>query len=402
LSRYFEWFTKSDVGAAADPISLTRDLIRRPSVTPDEAGALGVVEDALKVLGFETIRLRFEDPGSAPVENLYARRGGRGRAFCFAGHTDVVPPGDPDAWTHPPFAGALVDGVVWGRGAADMKGAIAAFVAAAARHVAAGGGRDAISLLLTGDEEGPAINGTRKALAWMKAKGERIDHCLVGEPTSGERLGDMMKVGRRGSINCRLTAIGAQGHVAYPERGKNAVHVLNRMIAALIEAPFDEGYERFPPTSLQATDLDVGNPAHNVVPARARARFNARFNPNWTGAAIASEFRRRLDLVAEAEDAAYLLEATVSGEAFLSEDAWFLELVRRAVEARTGLSPEFSTSGGTSDARFIRDVAPVAEFGLVGRTIHQTDEHVAAADILALADVYETLLGAYFAADARP
>lgn len=393
---------ETQVGAAADPITLTRELIRCPSVTPEDAGALALVEQALRPLGFDVVRLRFEDPASPAVENLYARRGGRGRTFCFAGHTDVVPSGEHESWTHPPFAGALVDGLVWGRGAADMKGAIAAFIAAIERRIAAGGGSDAISLLITGDEEGPAVNGTRKTLAWLKAKGERIDHCLVGEPTSGRRLGDMMKVGRRGSFNGRLTAIGAQGHVAYPERGKNAVHVLNRMLSALIDEPFDSGFERFPPTSLQATDLDVGNPAHNVVPARARARFNARFNPNWTGASIEAEIRRRLDRVAGAENAAYILDGAASGEAFLSEDPWFVALIRRAVEARTGISPELSTSGGTSDARFIKDVAPVAEFGLVGETIHKVDERAAVADILALAEIYEAILGAYFDNGAPP
>jgi succinyl-diaminopimelate desuccinylase len=277
-----------------------------------------------------------------------------------------------------------------------MKGAIAAFVAAVARRLRAGPPAGSISLLITGDEEGPAINGTRKALDWLAARGERIDHCLVGEPTSSATLGDMMKVGRRGSMNSVLLVRGAQGHVAYPDRARNPVHALNQMLSALIDAPLDAGYERFPPSSLQVTDLEVGNLAHNVIPATARARFNVRFNPNWTGARLEAEIRRRLDAAAAVAGVEYVLNAVVSGEAFLSDDNAFIGLVAECIRRRTGLDPELSTSGGTSDARFIRNVAPVAEFGLVGRTIHQVDERAPAADIATLAAIYEDVLAAYF------
>lgn len=379
-----------------DPIALARALIRRPSVTPADAGALDVLEDALKSLGFVCTRLRFEAPGTAPVDNLYARRGAARPNFCFAGHTDVVPPGRESAWRFPPFAAEIADGALWGRGAADMKGAIAAFVAAAARIFAAGGPAGSVSLLITGDEEGPAINGTRKVLGWLAARGEVIDHCIVGEPSSQERLGDMIKVGRRGSINCWLTVHGRQGHVAYPHRAKNPIPPLMRMLLALGETPLDGGYEGFQPSNLEVTELAVGNEAHNVIPAEARARFNIRFNPTWTGAALDRHLRARLDALASSEGISYSFETVVSGEAFLTTDENFIALVSDAVERRAGLRPVASTSGGTSDARFIKDAAPAIELGLPGGTIHQIDEHAAVADILALSDIYAEILRGYF------
>lgn len=386
--------------ARIDPVELARALVRRASVTPKDDGALDLVERALAEIGFSVRRMRFSEAGSDDIDNLYARWGEGDPVFCFAGHTDVVPAGDDAAWSHPPFAAEVRGGVLWGRGAADMKGAIAAFAAAAERII----GRSpqgSIVLLITGDEEGPAINGTKKLLRWMAERGDRISHCLVGEPSSSEALGDTIKIGRRGSTNCWLTAFGAQGHVAYPSRAANPIPALLKMLLALDEATLDEGYDRFQPSCLQITDLQVGNPAANVIPAKASARFNVRFNPHWTGTRLESHLRAILDAAARDGGIRYELTAVCSGDAFLTTDAPFLDLVSGAIEQRTGRRPERSTTGGTSDARFIKDYAPVAEFGLVGKTIHKIDEHAPVSDILALADIYETILGRYFAAFAR-
>ncbi|MEO1252312.1 MAG: succinyl-diaminopimelate desuccinylase [Pseudomonadota bacterium] len=374
-----------------DPLELSQALIRRPSVTPTDAGALDVLEAALAGIGFSSTRLKFED-----VNNLFARFGEGRPRFCFAGHTDVVPPGDEAAWARPPFSAEIADGRLHGRGAADMKPAIAAFVSAAARLIADNAVKGSISLLITGDEEGPALNGTRKVLAWMREQKVEIDHCLVGEPSSRDALGDMIKVGRRGSINCWLTVHGRQGHVAYPDRAQNPIPALLRKLLALSETPLDEGYERFQPSSLQITDIHIGNPAHNVIPEKATARFNIRFNPTFTGAAIEAWLREKLDALAKETNARYELKAVLSGEAFLTTDMDFINLVRDTIEEKRGAPPELSTSGGTSDARFIKDFAPVCEFGLVGATMHRTDENVAVDDILQLADIYETILRRYF------
>ena len=381
-----------------DPVALAQALIRRPSVTPADEGAIDVLAAALAPLGFACTRLRFEEAGEAPVDNLYARWGSGAPHFCFAGHTDVVPTGPTAAWSAPPFAAEIRDGVLMGRGAADMKGAIAAF-AAAAERVIASGVEGAISLLITGDEEGPAVNGTRKALAWLAARGETFDHCLVGEPSSVAVLGDAMKVGRRGSMNCWLTAHGRQGHVAYPHRADNPIPRLIRLLEALA-APLDQGYPRFQPSNLEVTDILVGNPAHNVIPGEATARFNIRFNPAWNGESLRRHIEDRLHAAA-ANETRWTLKCIVSGDAFLTEDEAFLSIVADAVERRTGLRPEASTGGGTSDARFIKDIAPVVEFGLVGATIHQIDERAPVADILALTDIYADILKAYFAAPPR-
>ncbi len=378
--------------AEIDPVELSRALIRRPSVTPVDEGALDVLEGVLQGLGFKSTRLKFEE-----VDNLYARYGEGPPHFCFAGHTDVVPPGDPAAWTSPPFEAALKDGRLWGRGAADMKGALAAFAAAAARAIEKGVIKGSLAFLITGDEEGPAVNGTRKMLAWLEEQKIPIDHCLVGEPSNPEAIGDMIKVGRRGSINCWLTVTGRQGHVAYPHLAQNPIPALMRKLLFLSETPLDKGYERFQPSSLQITDIHIGNPAHNVIPEKAAARFNIRFNPNWTGAAIEAWLRDRLDELAQELNVRYDLNAVVSGEAFLTTDMKFLGLIADCVEEKTGRRPEYSTAGGTSDARFIKDYAPVAEFGLVGATMHQTNEHVAVADIETLTDIYETVLARYYA-----
>ena len=375
-----------------DPIDLARALIRRPSVTPADEGALDILETALTALGFDCTRLKY-----AEVDNLYARYGVSSPHLCFAGHTDVVPAGDETVWTSPPFEAAVKNGRLWGRGAADMKGAIAAFAAAAAQAIDAGAVRGSLSFLITGDEEGPAVNGTRKMLGWLREQEIEIDHCLVGEPSNPERLGEMIKVGRRGSINCWLTVSGRQGHVAYPHRAENPIPALLRKLLFLCETPLDEGYERFQPSSLQITDIHIGNPAHNVIPEKATARFNVRFNPNWTGASIEAWLRGKLDALAAEIGFRYELEAVVSGEAFLTTDKAFIQLLSACVEEKTGRKPELSTSGGTSDARFIKDYAPVAEFGLVGATMHQTDENVAVDDIETLTDIYVRVIDRYFA-----
>ncbi len=374
-----------------DPVELSRDLIRRPSVTPADEGALDVLQEALERLGFACTRLKFED-----VDNLFARYGETAPHFCFAGHTDVVPPGDESGWSRPPFDASIEKGRLWGRGAADMKCAIAAFAGAAARAIETGKVKGSLSFLITGDEEGPAVNGTRKVLEWLREQEIDIDHCLVGEPSNPEEIGDMIKVGRRGSINCWLTVQGRQGHVAYPHRAQNPIPALMRKLLRLSETPLDEGYERFQPSSLQVTDIHIGNPAHNVIPEKATARFNVRFNPNWTGAAIETWARERAEEVAKEAGVPYSLETIVSGEAFLTTDMDFLHLLQNAVEEKTGRRPELSTSGGTSDARFIKDMAPVAEFGMVGATMHQTDENVAVADITLLTDIYTLIIERYF------
>lgn len=374
-----------------DPVELSRALIRRPSVTPADEGALDVLEAALTGLGFTCTRLPFGE-----VDNLYARYGTARPHFCFAGHTDVVPPGDNAGWSTDPFSAEIKDGFLWGRGAADMKCAVAAFAAAAARAIETGAMTGSLSFLITGDEEGPAINGTRKMLDWLREQDIKIDHCLVGEPSNPDALGDMIKVGRRGSINCWLTVTGKQGHVAYPHRAQNPIPALLKKLLMLSETPLDEGYERFQPSSLQVTDIHIGNPAHNVIPEKATARFNIRFNPNWTGEKIKTWLAEKIAAVAKETNATYTLESIVSGEAFLTTDMDFIHLVRDTVEEKTGRKPELSTSGGTSDARFIKDHAPVCEFGMVGATMHQIDEHVAVDDINTLCDIYYEITARYF------
>lgn len=377
-----------------DPIALTQNLIRCPSVTPDDAGALDTLRAAIEPLGFACHRLRFSAEGTPDIDNLYARHGSGGRHFCFAGHTDVVPTGDLKGWTVDPFKAEIIDGQVYGRGAADMKGAIAAFAAAAERFLKRRGrGFDgSISLLITGDEEGPAINGTAKVLDWMKARGERIDACIVGEPTNERQLGDMAKIGRRGSMNIRLTALGQQGHVAYPHLAQNPNHLLVRMLADLTGAELDRGTEHFQPSSLQVTTIDVGNPATNVIPARATAGINIRFNDRHTSASLIEWMKQRLAAVGGRYD----LEASVSGEAFFTAPGALSEIVVSSVESVVGRKPQLSTTGGTSDARFIRAHAPVIEFGLVSQTMHKVDERAAVADINNLSAIYEAMLDRFF------
>ncbi|MGQ9365583.1 succinyl-diaminopimelate desuccinylase [Azospirillum sp. ST 5-10] len=377
-----------------DPVALASALIRCPSVTPADAGALDVLAQALERLGFACHRLRFEEPGEAAVDNLYARLGGHGPNFCFAGHTDVVPPGDPAGWSVDPFGAEIHAGNLYGRGAVDMKGAVACFVAAVARSLShSGPPAGSISLLITGDEEGMAVNGTRKVLDWLHARGERIDACLVGEPTNPRRLGDMMKIGRRGSFTGRLTVHGVQGHVAYPHLADNPLPRLVRMLDAIAREPLDAGNAHFQPSSLALTTIDVGNPANNVIPRQGKATFNIRFNDMQNPAGLEAWLRAHFDAVGGSYD----LDCHCSGESFLTPPGPLTELVADAVAAVTGRRPEYSTTGGTSDARFIKDHCPVVEFGLVGQTMHKVDEHVALDDLAALTDIYGAIVRDAFA-----
>lgn len=377
-----------------DPVALTRELIRCPSVTPRDEGALDRLGTVLEALGFQCVRLPFESPGSPVVDNLYARLGDSDPNFCFAGHTDVVPTGRPEAWQVAPFAGDIRDGFVWGRGAADMKGAIACFVAAVDRFVARHGRQfgGSISLLITGDEEGPAINGTVRVLDWLKKRNEPISCCLVGEPTNPQALGEMIKIGRRGSLNARLTVRGTQGHTAYPHLADNPIDRLVRMLAALTAEPLDAGTAHFPPSTLAVTTVDVGNAATNVIPAQATAGFNIRFNNLHSGSGLTDWIRRTLDPIG----ADYDLDVRVSGDSFLTPPGRLSEIIAGSVEAVLGVTPQLSTTGGTSDARFIKDYCPVAEFGLVGATMHKVDERVAIDDLLKLSGVYEEILDRFF------
>ena len=383
-------------GRPDDPVALTRALIRCPSVTPEDAGALDLVAEALDGLGFECHRLRFSERGTPDIDNLYARRGGARPNFCFAGHTDVVPTGNAASWSSEPFEATLRNGVIVGRGAADMKGAIACFIAATARYLAAtdGGPAGSISLLITGDEEGPAINGTRKTLAWMAERGEVIDACLTGEPTNPAVLGEMIKIGRRGSLNGWLTVPGVQGHVGYPQLADNPIPRLIAMLRTITETPLDDGTEHFEPSNVEITTVDVGNEATGLIPAEARARFNIRFNDRHDSVALERWLRDRFDALG----GAYSLEIAVSGEAFLTPPGPLSELVAKAVATVTGRTPELSTTGGTSDSRFIKDYCPVLDFGLVGQTMHKVDEQVPVADLELLTEVYRTVLERYFAA----
>ncbi len=378
-----------------DPVELTRELIRRPSVTPKDEGALAVLEQALKPLGFNCQRLPFSQAGTADVDNLYARVGSGKPHFCFAGHSDVVPVGDRAGWHHDPFGAEIVDGILYGRGACDMKGCIAAFAAAAESFLLRRGRsfNGSVSLLITGDEEGVAINGTTKMLKWLAERNETIDACVVGEPSSESALGDMMKIGRRGSMHARLTLHGVQTHSAYPHLGDNPNHRLIRLLADLTGHELDKGTEWFPPSSLQVTTIDVGNTATNVIPAMARANVNIRFNDLHTSSKLTAWLKERIAAVGGKCD----MEIQVSGEAFLTKPGPLSALVSDAVHAATGRTPALSTTGGTSDARFICAYSPVVEFGLVSRTIHKVNECAPVADIQALAQIYGGILDRFFA-----
>jgi succinyl-diaminopimelate desuccinylase len=381
--------------AAIDPAALAAELIRRPSVTPKDEGALAIVAGYLEDLGFTCHRLVFGgEDGSDAIVNLYARLGEGRPNLCFAGHTDVVPPGARETWSFDPFSASLRDGALWGRGAVDMKGAIAAFIAAVEHWLAERGSGFAgsISLLITGDEEGAGVDGTKRVLEWLAARGEKLDACLVGEPTSAAVLGDMIKIGRRGSLTGRLTVHGVQGHTAYPHLADNAAHRLVAMLHALTSAELDHGSAHFQPSTLQVSTIDIGNPAANVIPAAARAVFNIRFSDRWTGETLKHWIAERLDAVG----GHYALEVTVSGESFLVPPGIVSDPLAEAIRRVTGRAPELSTTGGTSDARFIHAYCPVAEFGLVGQTMHKADERVELADLAALTEIYRTFLDLFF------
>lgn len=377
-----------------DPVALAQELIRCPSVTPEDAGALDVLRRVLEAAGFRCERLNYSGDGSYPVPNLYARFGERKPNFCFAGHTDVVPVGDAAAWRFDPFGAVIADGYLYGRGAEDMKSAIAAFAAAAIEVAAAAGEglNGSISLLITGDEEAEAINGTRKVLATLAERGERLDACIVGEPTNPTRLGEMAKIGRRGSISATITVLGTQGHVAYPHLADNPVPRLLAVLNAL-GRPLDEGMDFFQPSNLEITSIDVGNPADNVIPARATAKVNIRFNPQHTIASL----REWIETVCREHGGRHEVAFRITGEAFLTRPGPLSDLVAAAVKEVTGAEPELSTTGGTSDARFIKDFCPVVEFGTTGRTSHKVDENVAVEDIRRLSRIYRTILTRYFA-----
>ena len=385
-------------GMSQTAVDIARDLIRCPSVTPDDAGAIGVVEEALRGGGFECRRLTFAEPGTAPIVNLYARAGSGRPHLCFAGHTDVVPPGDEARWRHPPFAARVEDGVLYGRGASDMKGGIAAFVAAALDYVQAKGDgfRGSISFLITGDEEGPSINGTPKVLAWMAENGERPDHALVGEPTNAKRLGEAIKIGRRGSLNGRLEVRGTQGHVAYPHLANNPAKGLIGALAALYAAPLDDGSEHFSPSNFEVTSIDVGNPATNVIPARASAMFNIRYNDRHSPASLQARVGAAVEKALADSGLDFELRFEPPSHTFLTEPGPLDQAVARAVREVTGLTPKLDTDGGTSDARFIKDLCPVVEFGLLNETIHKVDENVRLADLEQLTAIYRRFIDLYF------
>jgi len=371
-----------------DPVALAQALIRRPSVTPADEGAMNVLQRELEALGFACRRMKFGE-----IENLYARRGTARPNLCFAGHTDVVPVGDAAAWASGPFEAEIRDDVLHGRGAVDMKSAIAAFVAAVSAVETPKG---SLSFLITGDEEGMAQDGTKRVVEALAAEGEVIDHCIVGEPTSSAALGDMVKIGRRGSINAWITVEGRQGHVAYPQKAANPIPVLVNLLARLEARVLDDGYEGFQPSNLEVTTVDVSNTATNVIPATAKARLNIRFNPAHKGADLARWIEDECRAAGEGFGVRVELKTLISGEAFLTERGDFTDVVASAVEEALGRAPELSTSGGTSDARFIRALCPVVEFGLVGTTMHAVDERTPVAEVVALAGAYQRIIERYF------
>ncbi|MBL0370426.1 succinyl-diaminopimelate desuccinylase [Rhizobium sp. KVB221] len=392
--------------STTDPVENLQRLIRCPSVTPAEGGALSALEAMLLPLGFKVDRVVSTEDGTPDIENLYARLGNDGPHLMFAGHTDVVPVGDEGAWTHPPFAAEIVDGIMYGRGAVDMKGGIACFAAAVARHIENHGApKGSVSFLITGDEEGPGINGTIKLLQWAHEKGERWDACLVGEPTNPDQLGDMIKIGRRGSVSGKVVVHGVQGHVAYPHLADNPLRAAIAMAGALMDPPFDHGTDEFQPSNMEVTTIDTGNPATNVLPSKVTFAFNIRFNDIWTAESLMAEITRRLDNAAAKSDlrpgrqpARYdLTWAERPSHVFLTRNNRLLDSLNAAIEKSTGRTPKLSTTGGTSDARFIKDYCPVVEFGLVGQTMHMVDENVPVADLEALTRIYQAFIARWFA-----
>jgi succinyl-diaminopimelate desuccinylase len=384
---------------ARDAIALTQALVRCPSVTPEEGGVLDLLQSVLDAAGFVTQRKIFQAEGTPDVDNLYARYGKGSPCLLFAGHTDVVPTGDETLWTHPPFGGVIDKGVLYGRGTTDMKGGVAASVTAALRFLDRhkDSFKGSIAFLITGDEEGPAVNGSVKLLEWAHAQGERWTHCILGEPTNPDALGDMIKIGRRGSLTGRLEVIGKQGHVAYPDLAINPITDLMVLMQALKAQPLDAGTQHFDPSNLEFTSVDVGNRASNVIPNSAKAVFNIRFNDVWTSTSLAEALRKRLEEAAGNRIRYQLDIDPTNAEAFLTEPDPFVHKMVETVSALTGRSTILSTTGGTSDARFIKNYCPVLEFGLVGQTMHQINERVETRDLVTLAAIYEKVLDAYFA-----
>ncbi|MDR3472876.1 MAG: succinyl-diaminopimelate desuccinylase [Devosia sp.] len=380
-----------------DSITLLKALIRCPSVTPEAAGVLDVLEAVLTPLGFAVTRLDFEGDGSYPVANLFATLGAGTPHLLFAGHTDVVPAGEVAAWKHPPFAAEEAGGLIFGRGAADMKSGIAAFVAAAAGWVADGSRRGKLSLAITNDEEADAVNGTRKLMDWAATHGQRFDFAIVGEPSSSGRVGDSIKIGRRGSLNAEIVVTGTQGHVAYPDKANNPLPVAAALVTALMAVPLDAGTAHFPPSNLEVTSIDVGNEATNVIPGRVRIRCNIRFNDRWTPEMLVDWLEGRIATVEAHGTGIALSVPKPASRSFISPTGGAVELLAQVIEAATGGRPALSTAGGTSDARFIAPFCPVAELGLVGTSMHQTDEHVAIADVLALSALYRRFIDAFLA-----
>jgi succinyl-diaminopimelate desuccinylase len=364
-----------------------------------EGGALALIGRVLEGAGFAVHRIVFEEPGTAPVDNLYARIGTAAPHLMFAGHTDVVPPGDEARWSHPPFAGEVAGDTLYGRGAVDMKGAVSCAIAATLDHLAARAGEPngSISFLITGDEEGIAVNGTVKLLQWAAARGETFDHCVLGEPTSVAALGDTIKIGRRGSQNGTLVVTGKQGHVAYPERAENPVRGLVWLMGALMHEPLDEGSANFGPSNLEFTSIDIGNPTVNLIPAEARARFNIRFNDHYSQASLRTLIECRAQAISRGRFRWHIDWEPSNADAFVTKPGPFVDLVSDAVAQVTGRAPALSTTGGTSDARFIKDYCPVLELGLVGQTMHQVDERTPVADLTTLTAVYREILERYFA-----
>jgi succinyl-diaminopimelate desuccinylase len=382
-----------------DALSIARDLLRCPSVTPADAGALGVIETVLQAAGFDVHRVTFSEPGAADIDNLYARIGTGAPHLAFAGHTDVVPPGDEAAWTHGAFSGDVKDGLLYGRGAVDMKGGIACSVAAALEYVTAHGGKPkgSISFLITGDEEDIAVNGTVKLLQWAAARGEKFDHCVLGEPGNVEAIGDCIKIGRRGSLSGTLIVDGIQGHVAYPHRAANPVPDIAALIVALGNEPLDYGSTAFQPSNLEFTSVDVGNAASNVIPAQARAKFNIRFNDHHNQESLRELIELRLSKASGNRIRARIAWEPSNSDVFVIKPGAFTDLVVSAIEEVTGRKPDLNTDGGTSDARFITRYCPVIEFGLVGQTMHQIDERTPVADLEKLTKIYRGVLDRYFA-----
>jgi len=383
----------------ADPIALTQDLVRCPSVTPAEGGALAFLEKTLKAAGFTVHRMIFSEPGAEDVENLYARIGTELPHLVLAGHTDVVPPGDENAWTHPPFASQISNGILYGRGTTDMKGGIACMMAAVLDHLAANGGKPkkgSISFLITGDEEGIAVNGTPKLLQWCADKGEKFSHCLLGEPSNVAELGDTIKIGRRGSLNGHLIVSGKQGHVAYPERAVNPVRGMVKLIEAIQSEPLDKGNENFPPSNLEFVSVDVGNKTVNLIPGEARAMFNIRFNDMHTLDSLKALLQQRAEKASAGKIKFEFKFQPSNAGVFVTKPGPFTDMVSGAVELVTGRKPVLSTTGGTSDARFITHHCPVVEFGLVGQTMHQVDERVPVSELTALTAIYRKIIDTYF------